>query len=105
MVTMSTAISATDTAMDRCDRLDRCLERVEAAIEQRDSSHAVVTGGGYQILNPGLRRKKIRFNGLSPRQEQLVQLHRRLTSELADHTAELLEHSAAELRLGEAQAA
>jgi hypothetical protein len=87
--------------MDRADRLEVTLEQVEAAIKRRGSRMAVATGGGYTITNPGMRRKKVQFNGLNERDRQLVDLHRRLTGELADITCQLLEASAVELRLAE----
>jgi hypothetical protein len=105
MVTMSTAIKTTDTAMDLCDKLEAELEAVEAEMGQRGSVRMAATGGGYTILNPGFRRKKVRFNELPDRDRELVERHRELTGEIAAASAELLESSAAELRVSEAVAA
>ncbi len=105
MVTMSTAISTTNNAMDLCDKLEAELEAVEAEMRERGSVRMASTGGGYTIINPGFRRKKVQFHELPDRDRELVDRHRELSGQIREASAALLESSAEELRVSESVAA
>ncbi len=104
MVSMSTAISETDTAMDLCDRLEARLARVEAAMERRGTVRRLATGGGSSVApgHEGRRPLRVVFAEVPRFDTVLGELRNRLTRRLARAERDLLRAFAGEMRLEEA---